>query len=111
LVWVIKRGSRIVGHVLDGYAVLEPGLAALIERCLAAYGVTAILGEVARTPLVYGFKVVGPSPDVIAVAVKRCIAHILHVKPAVVEEKIYAVRPKARERAREGGEDEFFEPA
>jgi len=111
LVWVIKRGNRIVGHVLEDYAVLEPDYASLMERCLAAYGVTVFLGEFARTPLVYGFKLVGPSPDAVGNAIKRCIAHTLHMKPAVVEEKIYAVRPRTREGARKGEGDELFEPA
>jgi len=118
LVWVVRLGSRVVGHVLRDYAVLEPRIATFIESCLLAYQVSVILGEEVRTPLVYGFKVVyagsGPAPgdaaDIIAVAVKRCVAHVLHRRVTVTDEKLYAVKPRTtKEEVREAG-GELFEP-
>lgn len=118
MVWVIKLGGRVIGHVLRDYAVLEPRIAAFIESCLLAYQVSVILGEEVRTPLVYGFKVVytgsGSNPgnvaDTIAVAVKRCVAHVLHRRVAVVEEKIFALKPRTTKEEVERAGEELFEP-
>lgn len=98
--WVIRLGNRIIGHVTEEYAVLEPRIATLIENCLLAFQVKTYLGEDARTPLAYGFRIVGPNPDKTAVAIKRCIAHVLHRRVNITEEKIYVVEGKVKS---EGG--------
>jgi hypothetical protein len=107
--WIIKIGGRVVGHVTDELSVLEPRIATLIENCLLAFGVKTYLGDEERTPVTYGFRVVGPSPDKTAVAIKRCIAHVLHRRPIIVEEKIYVVEGKVKTEGGEKEHEELFE--
>lgn len=101
--YIIKLGSRVIGHVTSDYTVLEPKIATEIESCLLAFKVQVYLGDEERTPIAYGFKIIGPNPDVVATAIKRCIAHVNHRRPQVVEEKIYVVEGKKQD---EGGKIE-----
>jgi len=108
--WIIRLGKRVIGHVTDEYSVLEPKIATLIENCLLAYQVSVHLGEDARTPLIYGFKVIG-NPDKVAIAVKRCIAHTLHRRVTLEEEKIYEAQIKNKEGENKNVEEELFKEA
>jgi len=106
--YVLRLAGRTIAHVTHKTSVLEPRIAALIEPCLLAYGVRVYLGEEDRTPVAYGYRVSGKNPDQVATAIKRCVAHVLHRKVEVADERIYLVVPPGRE---EGEGDELFEEA
>ena len=107
--YIIKIGPTVIGHVTGDYAVLHPRFAIETESCLLAFKVQAYLGDEERTPVTYGFKIVGPNPDVIANAIKRCIALVNHRRPRIVEEKIYVVEAKKENQEGGGKIENLFE--
>ena len=89
--WIIKLGNKVIGHITRDYGVLEQYFATEIENCLLAYGIKTYLGDEVKTPIAYGFKLIGPNSEYTAIAVKRCIAFNLHRRVSIKKKKIYVL--------------------
>lgn len=100
--WLVKVSGRPVAVIRGKEAVLDYRIAAVIEPCLLAYSITVRLGDEGKIPPVAGWRATGRSEEEITVAIKRCIAFVLHRRPEVVEtgekQKLYEVEaPRGEE--------------
>ena len=102
--YLVRLGPYVVAYVSDEKSVINPSLAFSIEPCLLRYGATIYLGAEEETPFLRGYRIGGLPPNVLAEAIKICIAFHVHREAKVTSEAIYAV--EAPRKAGGGGEGE-----